>query len=220
MPRTRQVDTSRILDPLERFSEIVFGLIMVLSFTCAISVAEIGREDVRAMLIGALGCNLAWGIIDAVFYLISCLTEQGRNASMLRAVQCAPTPAHAQRIIADVLPPLVIEAFQAADFERVHQHLKQLPESAERARLSTENWRGAAGVFLLVFLSTLPVIVPFIFMHDARLALRISNGIAITMLFATGSMLAGYAGMRRVPTGLSMVAIGALLVGLTIALGG
>ena len=217
---TPATSRTRILDPLERFSEIVFGLIMVLSFTCAISVAEIGREDVRAMLIGALGCNLAWGIIDAAFYLISCLTEQGRNATILRNVQRAATPAQAQQIIADALPPAVAEALQPAEFDRVREHLKQLPEPAERPRLSGENWRGALGVFLLVFLSTLPVIVPFIFMHDARLALRISNGIAIAMLFGAGSMLAGYAGMRRVPTGLAMVAIGAVLVGLTIALGG
>ena len=57
-------------------------------------------------------------------------------------------------------------------------------------------------------------------MHDARLALRISNGIAIAMLFGAGFMLAGYAGVRRIPTGLAMVAIGAVLVALTIALGG
>ena len=74
----------RVLNPLERFSEIVFGLIMVLTFTCALGVAEAGREDVRAMLVGAIGCNLAWGIIDAAFYLIACLTEAGRNATLLR----------------------------------------------------------------------------------------------------------------------------------------
>ncbi len=217
---TPATSRTRILDPLERFSEIVFGLIMVLSFTCAISVAEIGREDVRAMFIGALGCNLAWGIIDAAFHLISCLTEQGRNAMILREARQAATPAQAQQIIAEALPPVVADALQPADVDRVHQHLKQLPEPAERPRLSGENWRGAAGVFLLVFLSTLPVIVPFIFMHDARLALRISNGIAIAMLFGAGFTLAGHAGMRRVPTGLAMVAIGAGLVALTIALGG
>ena len=38
---------------------------MVLTFTGSLSVAEAGRDDVRTMLIGALGCNLAWGIIDA-----------------------------------------------------------------------------------------------------------------------------------------------------------
>src|SRR6188474_507521 len=126
----------RVLNPLERFSEIVFGLIMVLSFTCAISVAEAGREDVREMFIGAIGCNLAWGIIDAAFYLIACLTEGGRNAMLLRSVQqCADQP-QARQTIADALPPKIAEALQAADFDRIHSHLKQLPPPANRPRLT------------------------------------------------------------------------------------
>jgi hypothetical protein len=213
-------DRNRILNPLERFSEIVFGLIMVLSFTCALSVAEAGREDVRAMLIGALGCNLAWGIIDAAFYLISCLTERGRNAAILRVVQSEAEPVRAQQIIADSVPPLVAEALPADALERIRLHLNKLHASTERPRLTAENWRGALGVFLLVFLSTLPVVLPFAFFHDARFALRISNGIAIVMLFAAGHALARFAGLRRVPTGLAMVAIGTALVALTIALGG
>ena len=216
-PRT---PSNRVLDPLERFSEIVFGLIMVLSFTCAISVAEIGREDVRAMFIGAIGCNLAWGIIDAAFYLIACLTEAGRNAKLLRTIQRSTDPTQMRQAIAEVLPPEVTDALQPADLDRIGAHLKQHPPSPERPRLTAENWRGALGVFLLVFLSTLPVVVPFIFIHDARFALRLSNGVAIALLFGAGQMLAGYAGLRRVRTGLAMVAIGAGLVALTIALGG
>jgi hypothetical protein len=211
---------SRILDPLERFSEIVFGLIMVLSFTCAISVAEAGRDDVRGMLIGAIGCNLAWGIIDAAFYLISCLVERGRNATVLRNVKRAVTPEEARQFISDALPSAIAEALPAIALDDIREHLKQTPETAEHARFTPESWRGAFGVFLLVFLSTLPVVFPFIFIHDARLALRISNAVAITMLFGAGHMLARYAGLRRIRTGLAMVAIGVVLVGLTIALGG
>jgi VIT family len=214
-----QNDRTRVLNPLERFSEIVFGLIMVLSFTCAISVAEAGREDVRAMFIGAIGCNLAWGIIDAAFYVIACLTERGHNAMLLRGVQQSTTAVEAQQIIAEALPEKVAEILQPADFERIHAHLKQLP-APERPRLTSENWRGAVGVFLLVFLSTLPVVVPFIFIHNAHLAVRISNAIAIAMLFGAGHMLARYAGLQRIVTGLAMVGIGAVLVALTIALGG
>src|SRR5437660_5533748 len=59
--------SERLLDPMERISEVLFALIMVLTFTCSFSVADAGREQVRTMLLGALGCNLAWGIIDAVF---------------------------------------------------------------------------------------------------------------------------------------------------------
>lgn len=215
-----QLDRVRVLNPLERFSEIVFGLIMVLSFTGALSVVEAGREDVRTLFIGAIGCNLAWGIIDAVFYLIACLTETGRNATLLRRVQQCAGFAQSREIIASVIPPKVAEALLPADFERIHEHLKQLPRPAERLWLTGRNWLGAAAVFLLVFLSTFPVVIPFLFIHDVKLAMRISNGVAIAMLFGAGQMLANYAGMRRIATGLVIVAIGAVLVALTIALGG
>lgn len=211
---------SRVLDPLERFSEIVFGLVMVLSFTCALGVADSSREDVRAMLVGALGCNLAWGLIDAVFYLIGRLCEHGRNRSVLLSARRAGSPEHARRVIADALPAVVAEALGPADLDRVRARLDTLPEPSARPRLAAEDWRGAAGVFLLVFLSTLPVIVPFILMRDAWLALRVSNVVAIAMLFGAGFMLAGHAGLRRVRTGLAMVVVGALLVGIAIALGG
>jgi VIT1/CCC1 family predicted Fe2+/Mn2+ transporter len=64
------------------------------------------------------------------------------------------------------------------------------------------------------------VVIPFLFMQDARLALRVSNVVAIAMLFGAGCLLASYAGMRRIRTGLAIVGIGAVLVALTIILGG
>ena len=210
---------ARVLDPLERFSEIVFGLIMVLTFTCALSVAESGREDVRDMLVGAIGCNLAWGIIDAAFYLIACLAASGRNVALLRSVQTTTDPAAARDTIASVLPEKIAEIMQPADFERIHAQLALMP-APSRPRFTACNWRGAFGVFLLVFVSTFPVVIPFMFVHDAHLAIRISNGVAIALLFASGYMLAGYAGLRRFPTGLAMVAIGSALVSVAIALGG
>jgi hypothetical protein len=215
-----KVGNNRILDPLERFSEIVFGLIMVLSFTCALSVAEVARDDVRAMLIGAIGCNLAWGIIDAAFYLIACLTEAGRHAALLRGVQQASTDTQAHETISSTLPKGVAAALQPADFNRIQAHLRQLPAPAERPSLTAEDWRGALGVFLLVFLSTFPVVLPFIFFHDARLALRLSHAIAIVLLFGAGHMLARYAGLRPIVLGVSMVFIGGALVAVAIALGG
>ena len=82
----------RVLDPIDRLSEVLFGLIMVLTFTGSLSVVEAGREDVRTMLVGALGCNLAWGIIDAVFYLMGCLAEKERGLATFRAVREAGDP--------------------------------------------------------------------------------------------------------------------------------
>jgi len=209
-----------VLEPSERSAEVLFGLIMVLTFTGSLSVAEADRTEVRTMLIAALGCNLAWGIIDAVLYLMGSLAEKGRDLTIYRAVRAAADPQQAQRLIADALPPVVASVLQAAELESMRQRLLELPEPPARANLHKDDWLGAAGVFLLVFLSTFPVAVPFLFMTSALPALRISNGIAILMLF-----LAGYAYGKCVDrhpwlTGIAMVALGSVLVGLTMALGG
>jgi VIT1/CCC1 family predicted Fe2+/Mn2+ transporter len=216
------LQTSRILvlNPLERYSEIVCGLIMVLSFTGALSVSHAGEAGVHRMFVGAILCNLTWGIIDAVFYLIGCLAEYSRSVTLLLSVQQCADAKRAQEIIAGLLPPKVAAALLPADFERAHALLKQVPRPATNLRLTGKNFTGALGVFLLVFVSTFPVVVPFMFIRDARLALHVSNVIAITLLFGCGYMLAHYAGLRRIRSGLAMVAIGAALVALMVALGG
>src|SRR5215218_9954031 len=131
--------TKRVLDPVDRISEVLFGLIMVLTFTGSLSVAEAGRDDVRTMLIGALGCNLAWGIIDGVSYLMGSLAEKGRGLLTFRALRMAADPKEAQRHIADALPPVVASVLQPAELEAVRQRLIQLPEPPAKAQLSKDD---------------------------------------------------------------------------------
>ena len=212
--------SSRVLDPSERISEVLFGLIMVLTFTGSLSVAEAGREDIRTMLVGALGCNLAWGIIDAVFYLMGSLAEKGRDLAIFRAVRTVADPQEAQRLIADALPSVIASLIRPPELDAMRQRLQQLPEPAGPARLNSSDWRGAGGVFLLVFLSTLPVAVPFIFMDDKMGAMRASNAVAVAMLFVTGAAYGRYVGRSPWVLGVAMVVLGGGLVALTIALGG
>src|SRR5688572_610447 len=212
--------SKRVLEPHERISEVLFGLIMVLTFTGSLSIAEAGREDVRTMLIGALGCSLAWGIIDGVLYLMGSLADKGRSLITYRAVRKATDPQKAQRLIADALPSVLAPVVQPAELEAMHQRLQKLPEPPERARLGGSDWWGALGVFLLVFLSTFPVTVPFIFMQNAMTAMRASNTIAIVMLFFTGVAYGRCVGRSPWVFGISMVVLGGVLVALTIALGG
>jgi len=209
-----------VLEPSERISEVLFGLIMVLTFTGSLSVAEADRASVRTMLIGALGCNLAWGVIDAVLYLMGSLAEKGRGLKTFRAVRKATDPHKAHRLISDSLPAVVASVLQPAELEAVHQRLKQLPEPQARARLVKDDWLGALGVFLLVFISTFPVALPFIFMNNAGPALRLSNLIAIVLLFILGYAFGRTAGRHPWVMGISMVVLGTILVGLTMALGG
>jgi hypothetical protein len=212
--------SERLLDPLDRSSEVLFGLIMVLTFTGSLSAAEAGRTEIRAMLIGALGCNFAWGIIDGILYLMGCWAEEGRMLLAWKRVRASHTRDEAHQIIAGVMPPKIASALRTAEFEMMRTELVGSPEPPARFRLGRKEYLGALGVFLWVFVVTLPVAVPFLVMHDTLRALRLSNGIAILMLFIAGYSLGRHAGSTPWRVGLAMVGVGVVLVGITIALGG
>lgn len=214
----------RVLEPAERIAEVLFGLIMVLTFTGSLSVAEgysaPQSADVRAMLIGALGCNLAWGVIDGLFYLMGCLAEKGRNLATYKALLASATPEEGRALIANALPSVIVSLLQPAELDSLYERALKLPEAPRHARLDFRDWWGAFGVFLLVFVSTFPVTIPFMVLQRLGWAMRLSNLIAVGMLF-----LAGYAYGRvihRSPLaiGAASVFIGLIIVTFTIALGG
>jgi VIT1/CCC1 family predicted Fe2+/Mn2+ transporter len=162
-----------------------------------------------------LGCNIAWGIVDAMMYLLDALASRGRALVVARALRA--NPSDARRILAEELPePLVA----VLDLDALGKRIATMPEPAARARLGWDDFRGALGVFLLVFLSTLPVVLPFTLITDPVLALRVSNGVAVVLLFVCGYSLARYSGHNPWWVGSAMVILGAALVAVTIALGG
>jgi hypothetical protein len=208
-----------VLTPVDRVSGVIFGLIMALTFTGTLSVATADRNEVRDMLIGALGCNIAWGLVDAVMYLLATLTERRRNLAILREVRGRPGGTRAHQLIADALPPVIASTMEPAELDVIRARLERLPEPPA-ASLSLADFRAAVGVFLLVFLATLPVALPFAVIHDAHRALRVSNGIALVMLFAGGYYLGRHAEAHPWRTGVMTLSAGVLLVWATIALGG
>ena len=170
---------------------------MVLTVTCSFGVARASQEGVREMIFAALGCNLVWGVIDAVFYLMQRFDEQGRGILALKALRRMGDTTEAHSIIADTLPPLLASVMTPAEFELIHQRLNRIREPPTHPQLAKDDWLTALGVFLLVFLCTFPGVIPFLFLGEAKLALRVSNGVAILMLFFTGHALGGYAGRSQ-----------------------
>jgi VIT1/CCC1 family predicted Fe2+/Mn2+ transporter len=171
-------------------------------------------------LIGALGCNIAWGVIDGVFYLMGCLADKSQSLIAYRSLRKTTDPKKAQEIIAGAMPPVLASVLKPEEFQGIHQRLNQLPEPPQRVHLRSDDWLGALGVFLLVFLCTFPVVIPFIFMQNLMAAMRTSNGVAIAMLFVAGYVFGRITGRNRVAMGIGMVIVGAVLVAITIALGG
>ena len=209
-----------MLDPIDRNSEILFGLFMVLTFTGTLSVATAGEADVRTMLVAAIGCNIAWGFVDAVMYVLRGMVARGRQALLGQMVRSSGRPEDSHRLIADEIGPLAA-GLGRAELERLRQWVVDRPVGQRlSARPNAGDLKGALAVFLLVFASTFPVVLPFVFLDDLMLAMRVSGLIALAIMFRCGWVWGRYAGFVPWRAGLTMVLLGVTVEVIVIALGG
>ena len=208
------------LDISDRVSEILFGLIMVLTFTGTISVSTNGQQDLNKLLWAALGCNFAWGLVDAIMYLMDEIVGRSRDIMQMKKIRSTNSTDASRELIRDVIPPLFADLMSDTDLDLLSEKVKQLPNPDIKNVLTFKDFVVAVQLFLLVFLSTFPVALPFLFINDASLAMRVSNGVALIFMFAGGYALAKYSGLKPFKTALIYAAIGMFLVSLTMMLGG
>lgn len=209
-----------ILNPVERVSEVLFGLFMALTFVGAVSVAESGRAEVRSLLAAALGCNLAWGLVDAVMYLVRTIADRGKSLTLISSIHAATDTETARELIKRSLPSAVARFLTDTEIEAIRQRIVALPSPPDRPRLKSNDLLAALAVFLLVVAATFPVAVPFLIIDDMGWAKGVSRAIALTMLFLGGLALGRYAGYGSWKAGLMMAGLGAALVAAIMALGG
>jgi hypothetical protein len=214
-------DREPILNPVDRVSEVLFGLFMALTFVGAVSVTEAGRSDIRAMLAAAIGCNLAWGLVDAVMYLVRTMTGRGRTITLVRAVRAAADAETGRSLIRRALSRHIAAGLAAeSEIEAFRGRIVALSSVPERPTLKKDDWLAALAVFLLVVGATFPVVLPFLLTQDVALAKAASRIVALIMLFFGGLALGRYAGYGSWKVGFSMMALGTAVVAAVMALGG
>jgi hypothetical protein len=209
-----------VLNRVDRVSEVLFGLFMALSFVGAISVAESGRDETRSTLAAALGCNIAWGLVDAVMYLVRTITDRGRAFTLVRSVRAAADPATGRRLVRDALSQQAAALVGDAEIEAIRGRILALPALPRRPSLQRDDLLAALAVFALVVAATFPVALPFLLFDELGAAKTVSRAVALTMLFFGGLALGRYAGYGSWKVGLMMVGLGTALVAAVIALGG
>ena len=135
-------ESKSILNPLDRAAEILFGLIMALTFTCSIGIANKGATEIRQLLIGAIGCNAACGLVDATMYLIGILARKNRNRVVFDSIKNSSHHTKVREYISDALPPVEASIIEAEGLDLIRNKLTQLPRT--NRQLGSMRWIGNA----------------------------------------------------------------------------
>ena len=209
-----------VLSPVDRVSEMLFGLFMALTFVGAVSVAEPRDAQIHAMFIAALGCNLAWGLVDAVMYIVRAVTDRGRLLTLIRSVRNAPDAATGCLIIQRSLSRVAAGLVSTTEVEAMRGRIVALTGLPAKPTLNRADLWGALAIFLIVVAATFPVVLPFALISDVGTAKNVARAVAVAMLFVGGLVLGRYAGYGSWKVGLLMAGLGTALVVAINALGG
>jgi VIT1/CCC1 family predicted Fe2+/Mn2+ transporter len=185
-----------------------------------VSVTNPGADQIRELFIGAFGCNVAWGMVDAVMFLVRTLADRGRLLTLVRAVQSSEDAQAGQRIIAESLSRPASELLSKAELEAVRGRVLAMTTLPGRPRLQRKDILAALAIFVIVVASTIPVVLPFLLIGDLGIAKHVSRIIALAMLFVGGLALGRYAGHSALRVGFMVAGLGTLLVVAINALGG
>lgn len=222
---------ARWIEPVDMLAEAIYSVLIVMTFTMAFNAfggstavgAAVDAVRVSQLLGAAIGCAVAWGLIDGVMHILTSLFERAEGLRLARAVQTAPSTDAAVTLIGGELDPRLARI--TTDEERrllytaISNRIDKLTISS--ARITRDDLLGALATVLVALIATLPAAIPFLFINqDPYLALRASNVISILLLFWLGWRWGKYLGSRPLWTGLGLAAVGVAMVLVAIPLGG
>jgi hypothetical protein len=205
------------LSTLERLTALLYGNLVVLTFTGAFRVAMQQGADLKTTLRAAVGCCLAWAIVDAAIFVLQRLAIRNRNVHLLRVLR--DEPGSGPVVLREILPAFVVASLSEEQRTGVESALARIPVK-EPLGLMPEDVRGAIGIFFLEMAGLLPIAAPFALMKDVHAAQVVSNGIALLLLFGIGLRLARETGESPLGVAFRFLGFGVALVGVTLALGG
>ena len=220
-----------LLDPIDRLSETIFSILVVLTFTLAYQIFRFGgnptqtpsAEYAQDLLIGALGATIAWGVIDGIMYALISMFERGEKHRLLKRIQTAPTREEGIQAIAEefdhILEPITGLEKRQLLYADVLEHLRD--SRPQPVRLTRADVAGAAGSVLVAILAVIPSLSPLVILrHDYVLAIRVSNLVSFIVLFIAGVHWGRYSGSNPWKTGLLLAVVSAVMVLIAIPLGG
>ena len=213
----------RYLEPTTILNEAVFGLVMALTFTLGAGlIVKEGPDATRELLIGVVGCNLAWGIIDGMILIMGGMLDRSRKAQLIMALQRSDKDEDKLALVRQEVEPILGPYLSGGEQEPVYQAITARLKGAEpeRIRPRKDEVLGAIATVWLVFAASIPAVLPFLFLDDRFIALRLSNALLLTMLFIVGYRWARITNSQPWVVGGSLALTGLVMVLIAIPLGG
>lgn len=230
-PEQPQNLIERLLDPIDELSQVIYSVLILLTFTLAFRIfklqsgagVHVENEQVRELLLAAIGATIAWGLIDGLMYVLTSVFERNEKQRLLLAVQSAPSDEDAISIIADelnfTLEPITTESKRQALYADVLDTLRE--SQPQHLGLKSEDLAGGVGTLLVALVAVTPALLPFVLLpNNAYLALRVSNVVSFVVLFASGWRWGRRTHSNPWLTGLTLMLAGAAMVLIAIPLGG
>lgn len=220
-----------LIDPIDRLSETVFSILILLTFTLAFRITRlseatqqpVSQANVNELLIGAVGAVLAWGLIDGIMYALISMFQRGERHRLLRDIQTASSEQEALEVIAEdmdyLLEPITGEDERKALYSSIFTHLRS--SKPRKIGLKSDDFYGALGHVLVAVIAVIPSLLPLIiFRQDYDFAILISNIVSFIVLFIAGYYWGNYTGANPWKTGLLLMSVAIALVVIAIPLGG
>jgi VIT1/CCC1 family predicted Fe2+/Mn2+ transporter len=213
----------RYLSPSERLSEVIFGIVMALTVTSSLRIALGTSSSARVTIATTtLGNNLAWGLVDAVMYLLVIVFERHRERQLVEKIKRAKNKSTALNAVRRDLKDTLVEVMPKTAREHVYEHIAEVLERSKpkKVKLTQKDILGALWSFALVFSVAIPIVIPYLIFPTRAEMIYASDIIATSLLFLVGYMWAHYTNWNKVLTGLIFVLIGVVISVVTVVLGG
>ncbi|MCB0158486.1 MAG: hypothetical protein KDD83_10190 [Caldilineaceae bacterium] len=221
----------RMLDPIDRLSETIYSILILLTFTFAFRIIKLGLDPwqtlpssyIDELLIGALGATVAWGVIDGIMYALMSVFARGERHRLLVHLQLADGDAAAVDVLAEefdhMLEPITRDAQRQLLYADILDHLRD--SRPQPVGFTSEDFAGALGSVVVAVLAVLPSLITLaVLRHEPALAIRMSNVVSIVVLFIAGHEWGRYTGANPWKIGLLLAAVGVAMALWAFVLGG
>ena len=182
---------------------------------------SLGQDDIefkKLMMLVPLGCNAAWGIIDGIMYVLINLRERGNKSKLLSLVKSAKDQNDALALVRKEFGFAFFDLLNQDTQKNIYEEIVKGATNATIVKpkgISKNDLRLVLKTFLIVFSSGVPIVIPFFFLNDVWLAIRISHIIGLVMLFCIGYWWAKFASRHRIRSAIGLTILGVVIVGMT-----